>query len=98
MQVETLSCDSDMFKMSVMASTGWLAHFFSTQPRMLSGPGSLLIFTLSGIFLSSSVDTDRGQSSGGGADFTADALLKTSKQATIKQSLADYRYLLQKAH
>ncbi len=37
-----------------------------------SGPATLLIFTLSSVFLTSAVETDSGRSSGGRVDLTAD--------------------------
>ncbi|ONI45396.1 hypothetical protein AN641_04265 [Candidatus Epulonipiscioides gigas] len=78
-QVGTPPCDSDMLTMSVMTSTSWLEHVFSTQPGMLSGPAALLIFTFSRTFPTSAVDTDSGPSSGGGV--AADSLLRRSKRA-----------------
>ncbi len=48
---------------------------------MLSGPGALLIFTLSTILLTSTADTDSGRSSGGRVGLTAVSLLRRSKQA-----------------
>ncbi len=79
-QVGTLSCDSEMLKMSVMSSTSWLTLVLSTRPGMLSGPAALLMFTLSRVFLTSAVDTDSSRSSGGGVDLTADSFLRRSKQ------------------
>ncbi len=80
-QVGTISCESDMLKMSVMTLTRGLAQVLSTWPGMLSGPAALLIFTLRRILLTSTVDTDSGRSPGDGEDLTAESLSRGSKQA-----------------
>lgn len=48
-------------EMPAIASASWSAHVFSTQPEMFSCPAGLLIFTLSGILLTSTADTDHAK-------------------------------------
>ncbi len=76
-QVGTLSCDSEMLKISVMTVTSWLAQVLSTQPGMESGSVALLRYTLRRVLLTFAVDTDSGLSSG--VDLAADSLLRRSK-------------------
>lgn len=83
--MRTVSCDGGMFKKKKknvsVTSTSWFAHVLCTRPRTLSGRAALLLFTLSRLFLTSAVETERSQPSGGGVDVTPDCLLRRSKTA-----------------
>ncbi len=78
-QVEISSCDSDLLNMSIITSPSWLARAFRTWPGMMSSPAALLVFIFSRIPSTSVEDTDSGWSRGR-LDFTADYLLRRSKQ------------------